>query len=56
MGNVIYDMMQQTGQDAPHIAMEIFGVKTSMAYRCLYGEQEIHRRNGCYQARKTNRL
>ena len=34
-GNVIYDMMQQTGKDAPHIAMEIFGVKTSMAYRCL---------------------
>ena len=34
-GNIIYDMMQQTGKDAPHIAMEIFGVKTSMAYRCL---------------------
>lgn len=34
-GHVIYDMIQQTGKDAPHIAMEIFGVKTSMAYRCL---------------------
>ena len=26
---------KQIDKDAPHIAMEIFGVKTSMAYRCL---------------------
>ena len=34
-GKVIYDLIHKTGKDAPRVAMEIFGVKTSMAYRCL---------------------
>lgn len=34
-GKVIYELIRQTGKDAPRVAMEIFGVKTSMAYHCL---------------------
>lgn len=34
-GKIIYELMLTTGKSAPDIADEIFGVKTSMAYRCL---------------------
>ena len=34
-GKIIYELMCETGKSAPDIADEIFGVKTSMAYRCL---------------------
>lgn len=34
-GKIIYELMCTTGKSAPDIADEIFGVKTSMAYRCL---------------------
>ena len=34
-GKIIYELISETGKSAPDIADEIFGVKTSMAYRCL---------------------
>ena len=34
-GKIIYELMCSTEKSAPDIAYEIFGVKTSMAYRCL---------------------
>ena len=51
-GKIIYDLMFKMGKSAPDIANKIFGVKTSMAYRCLnaykksIGESVISRPKG----------
>ena len=34
-GKLIYEMMLETGKNAQTVALELFGVKISMAYRCL---------------------
>lgn len=52
-GKILYDLMNQTGRDATELAEKLFGIRTSMTYRCLNAYRKSIGENVITKPRKT---
>jgi len=52
-GKILYDLMNKTGRDATELAEKLFGIRTSMTYRCLNAYRKSIGENVITKPRKS---